>query len=180
MDAKVISPPNLNSAQTNVSTTSGSSSPPLSGGGGGDVVVPVKAAKVTWSEVSRKNCPVRLQQQQSTFSSSLPRPEKTVAETNRPHCYLDVRLKGTKRFRVVIRVRPDKAPFMSENFIQLCLGNKGKSYKGCKFFRCKADDHVVSGDFEFNNGSGGYSVLVSNTFSWYSTYNQMTSSLSFV
>ena len=37
---------------------------------------------------------------------------------------------------------------MSENFIQLCLGKNGYSYKGSKFFRSKADDHVVGGDFE--------------------------------
>ncbi len=66
---------------------------------------------------------------------------------------------GTRTVRVVIRVRPDKAPFMSENFISLCMGRKGLSYKGCKFFRCKPDDHVVCGDFENQNGSGGRSAF---------------------
>ncbi len=61
---------------------------------------------------------------------------------------------GTRTVRVVIRVRPDKAPFMSENFINLCTGKKGFSYKGCRFFRCKPDDHVVCGDFEHQVGLG--------------------------
>jgi peptidyl-prolyl isomerase F (cyclophilin D) len=53
---------------------------------------------------------------------------------------------------------------MSENFIALCTGVRGYGYKGCKFFRCKPDDHVVCGDFEHNNGSGGYSAMKDRLF----------------
>ena len=48
----------------------------------------------------------------------------------------------------MIRVRPDVAPGMSENFIRLCTGKYGYSYEGSKFFRVKPDEHVVGGDFE--------------------------------
>ena len=64
----------------------------------------------------------------------LPKPERLSPETNRPHCYFDCHsVKNNKSFRFVIRVRPDKAPFMSENFIQLTLGKRGFGYKGKSF-----------------------------------------------
>jgi len=91
--------------------------------------------------------------------AQLPRPERTVAETNRPHCFFDIRVgQAAKTVRVVIRLRPDQAPFMSENFIKLCQGGApggGGGYKGCRFFRCKPDEQVVTGDFENQNGTGG-------------------------
>ena len=96
--------------------------------------------------MSKQHCPAP--SSSSASALLLPRPEKTVAETNRPHCFFDVRIMGTRTVRVVIRVRPDKAPFMSQNFVSLCMGKHGRSYKGSKFFRCKPDDHVVCGDFE--------------------------------
>jgi len=72
---------------------------------------------------------------------------------------LDISIRNQKPCRVVIKVRPDKAPLMSENFIQLCTGKKGFSYKGSKFIRSKADDHVVAGDIENNDGTGGKSIF---------------------
>ena len=41
-----------------------------------------------------------------------------VAETNRPHCYFDIQVGRTRnQKRVVIKLRPDKAPFMCDNFV---------------------------------------------------------------
>lgn len=102
----------------------------------------------TWSEVSKVNCPPQLKA-----------PERIFPETNRPCCFFDISVKGDESFRMVIQLRPDKAPVMSNNFIQLCIGNRGFGYKGSRVFRCKADDHVVAGDFENNDGSGGRSAL---------------------
>ena len=42
---------------------------------------------------------------------------------------------------------------------QLCLGSKGYGYKGSKIFRGLPNNHIVAGDFEHNNGSGGHSAM---------------------
>lgn len=121
------------------------------------------APGLTWSQVSKMNCPTKAGN--SAAVALLPKPERLSPETNRPHCYFDCHsVKNNKSFRFVIRVRPDKAPFMSENFIRLTLGKRGFGYKGSKFFRCKPDDHVVMGDFERNDGSGGRSAYTSRYF----------------
>lgn len=87
---------------------------------------------MSWSKMASMKCPP---------------PEKIRAVTLRPTCYLDVSFRGDV-FRVLVRVRPDKAKKMSENFIRLCMGRGGRSYKGCKFFICKPDDHIVTGDMD--------------------------------
>jgi len=125
------------------------------------------AGALTWSQVSKMNCPTKAGTNPVAlpYPVTLPKPERLVPETNRPHCYFDCHsVKNNKAFRFVIRVRPDKAPFMSENFIKLTMGKRGFGYKGSKFFRCKPDDHVVMGDFEKNDGSGGRSAYTSRYF----------------
>ena len=128
-----------------------------------------QSAGLTWSQVSKINCPTKASGesgQGSQVSALLPRIDRIAPETNRPHCYFDCVLPGRKNkdFRFVIRVRPDKAPAMSENFIRLCTGVKGFGYQGSRFFRCKPDDHIVLGDFEKNDGSGGRSAFEERTF----------------
>jgi cyclophilin family peptidyl-prolyl cis-trans isomerase len=56
--------------------------------------------------------------------------------------------------------------FAKANFLQimifcrkLCLGTNGYGYKGSKIFRALPNNHIVGGDFEKNNGSGGYSAM---------------------
>jgi len=139
-----------------VTVNEASSPPPLS--------TSAPAAPLTWSEVSKINCPTK-PEGKDIPTSLLPRPERLYPETNRPHCYFDCHsVRNKKTFRFVIRVRPDKAPYMSENFIHLCMGKRGFGYKGSKFFRCKPDDHVVMGDFERNDGSGGRSAFATRFF----------------
>jgi cyclophilin family peptidyl-prolyl cis-trans isomerase len=47
---------------------------------------------------------------------------------------------------------------MCVNFVALCTGELGYGYKGCKIFKAVADSHIIGGDFEYNNGSGGHSI----------------------
>ena len=62
-------------------------------------------------------------------------------------------------FRVVFELRPDMAPKMADNFIKLCKGlPDGRGYKGSKIFRAKANDHILGGDFENDDGTGGHSA----------------------
>ena len=77
-----------------------------------------QSAGLTWSQVSKINCPTKASGesgQGSQVSALLPRIDRIAPETNRPHCYFDCVLPGRKNkdFRFVIRVRPDKAPAMS-------------------------------------------------------------------
>lgn len=151
----VVSPP-APAPAPEVTINETSSPPPLS--------TSAPAAPLTWSEVSKINCPTK-PESRDVPTALLPRPERLYPETNRPHCYFDCHsVRDKKSFRFVIRVRPDKAPFMSENFIHLCMGKRGFGYKGSKFFRCKPDDHVVMGDFERNDGSGGRSAFATRFF----------------
>ena len=50
----------------------------------------------------------------------IPFPEKTIAQTNRPHCYFKVQVDNETPFRVVFELRPDMAPKMADNFVKLC------------------------------------------------------------
>jgi len=91
--------------------------------------------------------------------------KKTVGATNRPRCYFKIQVDNETPFRVVFEMRPDMAPKMCDNFMKLCEGTAdGVGYKGSRIFRAKANDHILGGDFEFNNGSGGYSAFPEKYF----------------
>ncbi|XP_023326914.1 interaptin isoform X2 [Eurytemora carolleeae] len=95
----------------------------------------------------------------------IPFPEKTIAQTNRPHCYFKIQVDNETPFRVVFEMRPDMAPKMVDNFIRLCKGlPDGRGYKGSKIFRAKANDHILGGDFENDDGTGGHSAYEDKYF----------------
>lgn len=90
----------------------------------------------------------------------VPFPEKTIAQTNRPHAYFKIQVDNEDPFRLVIELRPDMAPKMVDNFLKLCKGlPDGRGYQGSKLFRAKPNDHVLGGDFENNDGTGGASAF---------------------
>eukprot|EP00092_Neocalanus_flemingeri_P020089 GFUD01021750.1.p1 GENE.GFUD01021750.1~~GFUD01021750.1.p1 ORF type:complete len:594 (-),score=132.57 GFUD01021750.1:493-2229(-) len=90
----------------------------------------------------------------------IPFPEKTIAQTNRPHCFFKMQVDNHPPFRVVFELRPDMAPKMVENFVKLCKGlPNGRGYNGSKIYRAKDDDHLLGGDFENNDGTGGHSAF---------------------
>lgn len=74
-------------------------------------------------------------------------------------CFFDIAIDGKMGGRVVIELRPDAAPKMCANFVALCTGERGFGYKGCKIFKAVADSHIIGGDFQYNNGSGGHSIF---------------------
>ncbi len=91
--------------------------------------------------------------------------KKVVGVPQRPRCYFKLQVDNEDPFRVVFEMRPDMAPKMVDNFIKLCEGlPNGVGYKGSKIFRAKANDHILGGDFEFNNGSGGFSAFEDKFF----------------
>lgn len=95
----------------------------------------------------------------------LPFPEKTIAQTNRPHCYFKIQVDNEVPFRVLFELRPDMAPKMADNFIKLCKGlPDGRGYQGSRIFRAKANDHVLGGDFENDDGTGGHSAYEEKYF----------------
>jgi cyclophilin family peptidyl-prolyl cis-trans isomerase len=76
-------------------------------------------------------------------------------------CFFDIAVDGKISGRIVIQLRPDAAPKMCSNFVALCTGERGFGYKGCKIFKAVSDSHIIGGDFQYNNGSGGHSIFSS-------------------
>lgn len=75
-----------------------------------------------------------------------------------PRCYLDVSVDGKHLGRIVIQLRADVVPKTVENFRALCTGEKGISYKGCKFHQIVPNFIAQTGDLERNDGTGSYSI----------------------
>jgi cyclophilin family peptidyl-prolyl cis-trans isomerase len=78
-------------------------------------------------------------------------------------CFFDIAIDGKMSGRVVFHLRPDIAPKMCANFVALCEGDLGYGYKGSKIFKAVTDSHIIGGDFENNNGSGGHSIYNNKT-----------------
>ena len=68
--------------------------------------------------------------------------------------------------RIVIALYADVAPNAVDNFIHLCLGDKGKAkgsgvplhYQGVRFHRLVPGSLIQGGDFALGNGTGGESI----------------------
>jgi len=118
----------------------------------------VRKAPLSFSDMAKK--PGNPQ-----VTKRVPFPEKTIAQTNRPHCYFKIQVDNDTPFRVVFEMRPDMAPKMVDNFIKLCKGlPDGRGYKGSKIFRAKMNDHILGGDFENDDGTGGHSAYEEKYF----------------
>ncbi|PSN47603.1 hypothetical protein C0J52_04585 [Blattella germanica] len=74
-------------------------------------------------------------------------------------CFFNISIGGQKKGRIIVELRPDIAPKMCANFVALCTGELGYGYKGNKIFKALANDHIVAGDFEKNDGTGGHSIF---------------------
>jgi cyclophilin family peptidyl-prolyl cis-trans isomerase len=102
----------------------------------------------------------------SSSTESLPAAYNTKITLNRSsgklkkgaQCFIDIAIGGKVSGRIVIQLRPDVAPKMCANFVALCTGELGYGYRGSKIFKAIADDYILGGDFEKNDGSGGHSI----------------------
>jgi len=72
--------------------------------------------------------------------------------------FIDVKISSNEKKRIKIELFNDKVPKTANNFRALCTGEKNISFKGSKFFRVVKNIMIQGGDFEKNDGSGGYSI----------------------
>jgi len=95
----------------------------------------------------------------NTFTSSRVNPPKPLNHhLVPPRFFFDMEISGIPIGRIVIETRPDVAPKMCENFRCLVTGERGFGFLGCSVFQCWRGESVITGDFEHNNGRGGYSI----------------------
>ncbi|XP_023176152.2 uncharacterized protein LOC111602984 [Drosophila hydei] len=81
-----------------------------------------------------------------------------------PVYFLDMEIAGNRIGRIIIEVYDDVAPRMAENFRLLILHGRGFGFKGCSVFQTWNNDSIVTGDFELQNGRGGFSALEDRFF----------------
>lgn len=88
-----------------------------------------------------------------------PPSNSSMTRNTSPLFFFNIEMGGVNVGRMVIETRPDYAPKMVENFESLSTCERGYGYKGCLIFQCWKGESLITGDFEFNNGRGGYSIF---------------------
>jgi len=58
----------------------------------------------------------------------------------------------------VFELFEDETPKTARNFLELCTGENGYGYRGCKLHRIVPGFVIQGGDFERGDGSGGKSI----------------------
>ncbi|KAJ9118125.1 hypothetical protein QFC22_004027 [Naganishia vaughanmartiniae] len=82
-----------------------------------------------------------------------------------PRVFFDISIDNQPKGRISFELFADVVPKTADNFLHLCLGDKGKtstgvplSYKGSGFHRCIKKFMLQGGDFTAGNGTGGESI----------------------
>ncbi|UJR35210.1 hypothetical protein I4U23_027977 [Adineta vaga] len=76
----------------------------------------------------------------------------------RSKCFFDVNVENKPLGRITFQLYNDVVPKTAENFRVLCTGDKGFGYKNSTFHRVIPKFMLQGGDFERNDGRGGYSI----------------------
>lgn len=84
-----------------------------------------------------------------------------------PRVFLDISIDNKPAERAVFELFADQCPKTAENFLRLCVGDKGScksqpdkplSYKGSTFHRVIENFMIQGGDFTHGDGTGGESI----------------------
>jgi len=81
-----------------------------------------------------------------------------MSEITETRVYFDISINGQTARRMTFVLRTDKTPLTSENFRQLCTGEKGFGYSNTPFHRIIKDFMIQGGDYENGDGTGGQSI----------------------
>ena len=78
-----------------------------------------------------------------------------------PQVYLDIAVVGQDKpiGRIHLQLHSELCPRTTENFRTLITGELGFGYKNTKFHRVIPEFMAQGGDFEKNNGTGGFSIF---------------------
>ncbi|TDG47527.1 hypothetical protein AWZ03_005966 [Drosophila navojoa] len=88
----------------------------------------------------------------------------TPSSARNPVYFLDMEVSGKAIGRILIEVCANVAPRMAANFHSLIVHQRGFGYKGCSVFQVWNNESITTGDFELQNGRGGYSALEERFF----------------
>ena len=81
------------------------------------------------------------------------------ANAKNPVVFLDIKIGNNQKKRIKIELFANIVPKTANNFRSLCTGEKNITYKGSKIFRVVKKVFIQGGDFEKNDGTGGYSIF---------------------
>lgn len=67
-------------------------------------------------------------------------------------------INGENIGRIIIELYYDYAPVTVQNFLELCRGEEGLTYKNCSIHRIVKNQYLETGDITQGNGRGGFSI----------------------
>lgn len=74
-------------------------------------------------------------------------------------CFLEFKVKNGEYIgKVIVELYYDYAPVSVQNFLSLCKGEDGLSYKNCVIHRIVKNRYLETGDITHGTGRGGFSI----------------------
>jgi len=81
-----------------------------------------------------------------------------MRDESNPVVYFDIEIDEDPRGRLVMELFRHVVPRTAQNFLSLCLNERGFGYRLSYFHRIIPGFMAQGGDFEKSNGTGGYSI----------------------